>query len=101
GDERVAILDGARPAGLLEVGTHALLAARNLEQLAVELDIPFDVEPHFGKRAVERDAVAILFRVDEDAVTIKNQCLHRCLLKPPSTALRRRGWCRRTVRSFP
>src|SRR5690606_27428319 len=71
------VLRPGRPAGRLEVGGHALLAAGDLQQLAVELDVPGDVEPDGGERSIEGDTMAVALRVDENAVAVEDQCLHR------------------------
>src|SRR5690606_3667120 len=76
GDECVLVVRLRRPARLLEVRPHALLAAGDLEQLAVELDVPGDIEPDVGEGTVERDAVAVALGVDENSVAVENQSLH-------------------------
>ncbi len=64
------------PARLVEVVRHALLAARDLEQLAVEIDVPLRVDPGGLERAVERDAMAVPLGVDEHTVAVEDQRLH-------------------------
>src|SRR5690606_21391404 len=75
-DERVLVLRLGRPAELVEVRAHPLLAASDLEQLAIEIDVPRDVETALGESAVERDAMAVALRVDEDSVAVEDQSFH-------------------------
>src|SRR5690606_5157195 len=75
-DEGVLVLRFGRPAELVEVRTHPLLAAGDLEQLAVEIDVPRDVEPDLGESAVERDAMTVALRIDEDPVAVEDQSFH-------------------------
>src|SRR4030095_11396672 len=95
------------PTVLVEIVRHALFAAGDLEQLAVELYVPLGVDTGRGERAVERDAMAVALGVDEHTVAVEDQSLHGALLarglrlRRPSTALRSRDSCRRIARSSP
>src|SRR5688572_28621324 len=75
GDQRLGRL-AVRPTVPVEVVRHALLATRDLEQLAVELDVPFGVDAGRSERAVERDAMAVALGVDEHTVAVEDQGLH-------------------------
>jgi hypothetical protein len=64
-----------RPAELVEVGPHALLAAGDEQQPAVEVDVPFGVDAHLLERQVEAHPMRVALGVDEHAVAIENQRL--------------------------
>ena len=101
----VAAVLAVGPAGFVEVVRHPLLTARDLEQLAVEVDVPLGVDAGCRERAVERDTMAVSLGVDEHTVAIEDQGLHHGAAEREVTRLskeaRCRGSCRRTARSFP
>src|SRR5690606_30972458 len=100
GDEDVPVRHAPGPAGRLEVGANALLAAGDLQQLAVKLDVPESVETEFREGPIEGDALTVSLGIHQHAVAIENERLHAdVVLRRLSTARRRRDWHRRTARS--
>ena len=70
-DECIAVVDANGPVRIVEVVAHALLAARDLQQLTIRLDTPLDPQVSSGERAIERHTVAVTFGVDENAVAVE------------------------------
>ena len=55
------------------IEAHALLAAGDRQQFAVERRVPVPVQAGFGKGRVEGGAMAVAFGIGQRAVHIKNQ----------------------------
>lgn len=60
---------------VLEILVHALLAPSDLEQVAVQVDVPFVLEALAGEGLVEGNAVPVLLGIDEDSVAIEQESL--------------------------
>jgi hypothetical protein len=60
---------------LVEVHSHALLAAPRLQQLSVLLHTPLVLEAFFFESQVEGDAVAVPLCLCDHAVAVEQQCV--------------------------
>lgn len=60
----------------MKMMSDSFLAAGNLKQLMVLIDIPLEILSKFFERVIEGDPVAISFGIDDDAVLVKKDCFY-------------------------